>query len=246
MKFEILKYKIYKIFFTVAFTLLFSNILAQSGGPPMMTDDPGVVDLHKWEINLSVNTSFSDGLNEFEIPFVDINYGFFKNMHLKIEFPYTFYYTKNKKVTSSLGDATFGLKWKILDENKYFISVGTYPQFTFYRERGFLLPLLLEKSFGNFVIGEDFGAFFEKNNNCMLHSSTLISYKFSNRFDAESECHIEKDVKTNSAPDCYINFGCRYSLGEHIGLMASFGRQILAKTQESEHFFSVAGVQLRF
>jgi hypothetical protein len=236
-----------KLFLIFYLTLIFNNIQAQSGGPPMMTDDPGVVDLHKFEINLSINTSFSNNMNEFAVPFADINYGIAKNLQLKVEFPYLLDYTKNKTITNALGDAVVGLKWKIVDEEKYFLSVGTYPQYTFYGAHGFLLPLLLEKTFGKFLVGEDFGSFWGQHNVWMLHNGTLLGYKFSDRFETMGEYYVEQTVNPDSATDCFVNLGFRYAQSDHVGWMCSLGTQVIsASPAEREKFFSFLGVQLHF
>jgi hypothetical protein len=236
--------KLFLILVCIVFT---GNAFAQSGGPPMLTDDPGVVDLHKFELNTSINTSVTN-LTQIAIPYIDANYGIAKNIHFKIEFPYNFNLQKHQRTTSSFGDLMIGLKCKFFDEEKYFLSAGTYPQWTVTGdEKGFFIPLLLEKTFGKFLIGEDFGIFWGENKTTVLSNGILLGYKVSEKFEVMGEYFLEKQTHPFAATDGYMNYGFRYSLNSHINFMGSFGTQIVTASQsDKQYFFSWLGIQTSF
>lgn len=236
--------KLLFIFFCIFFA---SNSYAQSGGPPMITDDPGVVDLHKFEINTSINPTITHQ-TQLAIPYIDANYGIANHLQLKVEFPYLFTFEKNKQTTGSFGDVLIGLKVKFFDEEKYFLSAGTYPQITITgNEKGFLVPLLLEKTFGHFLIGEDIGIFWGQNNNCTLNNGILLGYKVSTKFEVMGEYFLEKEVNPSNTVDGYTNYGFRYALTSHVNLMGSFGTQIVTSAgNDRQYFFSWVGLQTDF
>ena len=62
------------------------NARAQ-GGPPFITDDPGTPGNHHWEINFGWIANHNPGQSYYEIPDVDINYGWGDRIQLKYEIP---------------------------------------------------------------------------------------------------------------------------------------------------------------
>ena len=198
-----------KLIFVFIFVIYVNVTNAQSGGPPMLTDDPGIVELHKWEINTSILSSITNNL-ELSIPFVDANYGIAPNLQLKVEAPYLVA-INNKHLSGALGQVVAGVKFRFLDEEKNFISVGTYPQITLNGDKGFLLPLLLEKTFGKFLIGEDIGYFFGSNNYNNMQLGSLLGYQITPKFQAMAEYFIQKNNGKARGSDGLINFGFRSS-----------------------------------
>jgi hypothetical protein len=80
-----------KLFYLLFILNIFPIILrAQSGGPPMITDDPGTPDKGVWELNFSFNTDINEFEKEFEAPLLDINFGLNERTQLKLEFPWLF------------------------------------------------------------------------------------------------------------------------------------------------------------
>ena len=237
-----------KLFLISTLILCINNTYAQSGGPPMMTDDPGVVNFHKFEINTSVNSTVMHHQTEIAVPYIDANYGIANHFQLKIEFPYNINFQKNERTTSSFGDAIIGLKIKFMDEEKHFVSIGTYPQFTFTgNEKGFLLPLLFEKTLGKFLIGEDIGMFWGEGKNQTLSNGILLGYKVSKKTEVMGEYFLEKQITPSIAFDGYMNYGFRYALSSHVNLMGSFGTQVATAFQsDRQYFFSWLGVQTGF
>ena len=109
----------------------------------MITDDPGVVDLHKWEINTSINSTITNQV-QLAVPYIDANYGVFHNLQLKAEGPYLIN-IGSLNHTSGIGNILLGVKFHFMDENKNFVSAGIYPQYTINgNQKGLLFPLLLE------------------------------------------------------------------------------------------------------
>jgi hypothetical protein len=237
--------KLYILIFILSFI---HAVHAQSGGPPMITDDPCIVEFHKFEINTSINPSIMHQQMQLAVPYIDANYGIAKHMHLKIEFPFFLNYGKNIKTHYSFGYLMVGLKIKFFEENKYFMSAGTYPQWTATGDsKGFLLPLLLEKTFGKFLIGEDIGMFFGQNNIRTFSNGILLGYKASKRVEVMGEYFFENTLSQNIGADGYMNYGFRYALKSHINLMGSFGTQLVtAAGNNRQQFFSWLGIQTDF
>ncbi len=237
--------RIFTFIFFVAFVLCAKLSAAQSGGPPMMTDDPGVVDLHQWEINTSVNPLVTNTA-EIAAPYIDANYGVLPRLQLKVESPYVFS-IDHGHWTSALGEIEIGVKYNFLDETKSFIAAGTYPQLVVRGEKGFLLPLLLEKTFGKFLVGEDVGYFFGKNNFNNLQWGTLFGWQAAPKLQLMAEYFYQHDYYTAPSDEGYVNVGFRQALSKNFSLMGSFGTQVVTpQGEQTAFFFSWMGIQSDF
>ncbi len=232
--------------FLIAGCICLQNVHAQGGGPPMITDDPGVVDLHKWEINTSVNSSITNTV-QLAVPYIDANYGIARNLQLKAETPYLITFEKQSHVTGALGEVLLGLKFRFMDESKNFVSVGTYPQLAVTGEKGFLFPLLFEKTFGKFLVGEDIGNFFGFDDYDNVQLGSLVGYQPTKKIQVMGEYFLRKGYSKATGTDGFINFGFRYVLTNVFTLMGSFGSQVVtAPAEQRQYFISFLGVQSDF
>ena len=234
-----------KQLFSLAICILFSNqAFAQGGGPPMLTDDPGIVDLHKWEINTSVNVTVSDR-TELAFPHLDFNYGVARNLQLKIEAPYNFTFQKKEKTTSTLGDISLGTKFRFLGEDKHFISITIYPQLTVRGEKGFLFPLLMEKTFGKFLVGYDIGGFWGNYNS--LQNGILFGYQVAEKTQVMGEYFTDKELNSSKGSNGFLNFGFRQSVSKVFTIIGSAGTQITSTAgEQKDYFISYLGIQSSF
>jgi hypothetical protein len=235
------------ILFVVICILLNNNLHAQGGGPPMLTDDPGTVELHKWEINTSFNTQITNE-TQLAIPYLDINYGLLKNLQLKIEDPYLINIDQNKQASGKVGDPLIGVKYNFINEDKHFLSASIYPQATVTGDqKGFLIPLLLAKTIDRFVIGEEIGySYVEKDSNNLL-LGTLLSYKISTKLEIMGEYFMQRSYTPSITTQGYMNYGCRYTINQKFTFLGSFGTQVLTPVNtQRQYFFSYIGVQSDF
>ena len=107
------------------------------GGPPFITDDPGTPGNRHWEINFGWIADHNPGLAYYELPDIEMNYGWGDRIQLKYELPLAAATDQNNTTRAGLGESLLGIKWrpyeyhrggeKKSDENMLF-SLGTYPQ----------------------------------------------------------------------------------------------------------------------
>jgi hypothetical protein len=236
-----------KILLVISCLLYINNGYAQGGGPPMLTDDPGTVDAGKWEINTSVNTQITNDV-QLAVPYVDANYGIAEGLHVKIEMPYLITIDHQKHSFGKLGDPLIGIKYRFINEDKHFLSAGVYPQATITGDqKGFLLPLLLAKTIGKFVIGEEIGySYVEKDSNTILIGA-LLSYKLSHRLEVMGELFIQKSYTPSVATQGFMNYGCRYTINKTFTFLGSLGTQVITPVNtQKQYFFSYVGIQSSF
>ncbi|MGB0063259.1 MAG: hypothetical protein WBP85_02345 [Terracidiphilus sp.] len=128
-----------RFLFTILLILPFfgARIALAQGGPPFITDDPGTPGNHHWEINFGWIANHNPGQSYYEIPDVDMNYGWGDRIQLKYELPLAAGTNANNSTGVDLGNSLLGVKWRYFeyhragepksDENLLF-SLGTYPQ----------------------------------------------------------------------------------------------------------------------
>lgn len=179
-------------------------IFAQEGGHPMLTDDARVTDFHEWELNTSINTSITDHL-ELSVPHIDLNYGIAPNLQLNAEAPVGLTFDNDNQATTNVGEITLGIKYRFLDEEKFFISAATSPLYVVNERRGLLIPLFLEKTIGQFLIGTGVGYFFGEHRQNQLDLGTLVGFKPTEDFDLMLEYMINRNFYTDPGTNGYLN-----------------------------------------
>ncbi len=225
------------------------NLLAQSGGPPMITDDPGTPDIGTWEVNFAFSSDFNKSEKEFEAPLLDINYGFNERTQLKLEFPWLFTKNISDEYQNRFGDVTLGVKYRFFDEEKSGFALSIYPQITFITESDikceYLLPLQIEKSFGKVVLGMDLRYEFIESNNDVIQNGFLLGVGLSENMAVMSEFVYWGNAKKFDDVEGVLNFGLKYHTSDLFSLMTSVGTGIISPDKDSRiTFISFLGLQM--
>lgn len=121
----------------VLLLLALAALAHAQGGPPFITDDPGTPGNKHWEINFGWIGEHNPGASSYELPDIDMNYGWGDRIQLKYELPLAAATDQDNTTRAGLGESLLGIKWRPYehhtageaktDENMIF-SLGTYPQ----------------------------------------------------------------------------------------------------------------------
>lgn len=142
------------------------------GGPPLFTDDPGTPGPGNWEVNVAMPLDGTSVSSSWGTPLVDANYGWGERVHLKLEVPWIVV-SDDLGTRNGIGNPLFGVKWRVLDEDKAGVAVSTYPQLGFNvvsssadhglvdSETRFLLPVSAAKTVGPVAVNVEVGRVFE-------------------------------------------------------------------------------------
>src|SRR5579863_2640530 len=107
------------------------------GGPPFITDDPGTPGNKHWEINLGWVGNHNPGISSYQVPDVDLNYGWGDRIQLKYEIPLAVTTDQHNTTRAGLGESFPGVKWRFFEHHtpgetpshkNMTFSLGTYPQ----------------------------------------------------------------------------------------------------------------------
>ena len=243
------------------------------GGPPFITDDPGTPGNRHWEINFGWIANHNPGQSYYEIPDVDMNYGWGDRIQLKYELPLAAGTNANDSTGVGLGESLLGIKMRPYehhtagepktDENMDF-SLGFYPQVSVNNptssvRRGivepgpqYYLPIEITAKLGPIGFDGEVGRWIGNRNQPSQWGRGLIAgHEFSDRFELYGEIYDLQAINCiGDAPkqrSLTLDAGGRQTLDRagHIRLLFMGGRAIQAVTPQNgePNWIAYIGVQ---
>jgi hypothetical protein len=246
------------------------------GGPPFITDDPGTPGNRQWEINLGLIGNHNPAHSNYQLPSIDINYGWGDRIQLMYS-PYLAVATdENNTTRASLGETQFGVKWRYFehhrpgepksDENMNF-SLGTFPQIfinnpTSAVRRGivengpqYYLPVEFTARIGPVDLDGEVGRWIgNRNVPDRWGRGLIVGHEFSERLELYGEIYDLQDVnRIRTAPRqraLTVDIGGRKTLDRagHLRLLFVGGRAIQAVSRQNSepNWMAYVGVQILF
>jgi hypothetical protein len=230
-----------------------------TGGPPMITDDPGTPGDGHWEINIAALSNHADGSTTYQLPLIDANYGVGDRIQLKFEMPWLVQNEEADTYRSAAGDGLAGIKWRFYDGGENAWQISTYPQveFTFPGSNAprngladdgtnYLLPLEFVRTFEGFDINFECGRWIrqERHDDSWI-AGFVLTREIHKGFEVMAELHDEIAVH-ESQNELILNFGARLDLSERYTLLLSAGRDLHNTMGATNTFLSYAGLQMHF
>jgi hypothetical protein len=211
---------------------------ALAGGPPFLTDDPDAIEYKHWELYLfSTLDKAKDGA-AMQTPAVEVNSGIFPNLQAHLIVPMTLALPTGGPRAYGLGDAEFGLKYRIIQETKTVPMVGVFPMLeipTGDADRGLgngrvwtRLPVWFQKSWGPWTA--NWGGGYEVNTapdrRSNFFGSGLLQRKITEQLTLGGEIAAHGPNAGDGRTTVLYNFGGLYSLTEHCQLLFSVGHSL--------------------
>ncbi len=225
------------------------------GGPPLITDDPGTPGNKHWEVNIAFTETKLPGGTIYELPHLDLNYGYGDNIQLKLEGPLTIFNGTDTSFTG-LGYTNWGVKWRFQDDSKTRPALSTYPQIIFVGNQNLarlgaidpgtdlFLPMEIMKSFGAFQLDGEAGVLFRQYAPTQYETGICGEYDIKKGLALLGEVHLISF--TDWGQDQLVwNLGFKQDLSEDQSLIVSAGRGFGVSTDDSPAFLLYAGIQIR-
>jgi hypothetical protein len=261
---------------TILLFLLFTSaaLCHAQGGPPFITDDPGTPGNKHWEINFGWIGNHNPGQSTYQLPDIDMNYGWGDRIQLKYEVPLAAATDQNNTTRASLGESFPGIKWRFYehhraaepksDENMDF-SLGTYPQASFNNptsavRRGivepgpqYYLPIEATAKWGPIDFDGEVGRWIGNRNVPSRWGRGLIAgHEFNDRTELYAEFYDLQDANRIGGAakqrQMTVDIGGRQTLDRagHIRLLFLGGRGIQAFTRQNSepNWIAYVGFQL--
>lgn len=107
----------YRVILIMLLSVGFSG--SSKAGPPLFTDDPGILEPGSWEVILAAAAEECDESRVTHLPILDVSLGVTRNSQISLVLPYT-------KLGSAGGDSirgltfgTMGYKWRFISTSKW-------------------------------------------------------------------------------------------------------------------------------
>jgi hypothetical protein len=263
-------------FFVSLFVLLAmaTGVARAQGGPPFITDDPGTPGNHHWEINLGWIADHNPAHASYQLPDIDMNYGWGDRIQLKYELPLAAATDEHNTTRAGLGESLLGIKWRPYehhtageaktDENMTF-SLGTYPQVSINNptsavRRGvvesgpqYYLPVEATAKVGPVSLNGELGRWIGNRNVPSRWGRGLIAgHEFTDRFELYGEIYDLQDANRIDAQPkqrtLTLDLGGRQTLDKsgHLRLLFMGGRGMQAVTRQNSepNWIAYLGIQI--
>jgi len=265
-------------FFPVSLLVVMASasLLRAQGGPPFITDDPGTPGNRQWEINVAANAIHNPGQSYYQLPVIDVNYGWGDRIQLMYSPSLAAATDDHNTTRAGLGETLLDVKWRYFehhrlgepksDENMNF-SLGTYPQAlinnpTTSVSRGivengpqYYFPAEFTARLGPLSINGEVGRWFGNKLVPNRWGRGLIAgHEFSERLELYGEIYDLQDINrigtTPRQRALTLDVGGRKTLDRagHLRLLFLGGRAIQAVTRENSEpdWIAYLGVQFLF
>jgi len=238
---------------------LLANVASAAGGPPLVTDDPDTPGDGHWEINLAAVTQRTVGWYVVALPDADINYGLGENLQLKADLPWTHARTGGEDWQAGAGFASYGVKWRFIDEDDAGFSVSTYPQYAHSMSgssirRGiapagaqFFLPVEVSAKVSDFDLDTEIGRNFVQDGASQWQAGFVVGHACHADLECLFEIHetyTEGSAAGRSSTQTLLNLGLNWKLTESLTLLAAAGREFGRQTPVQLQSLIYIGIQI--
>jgi hypothetical protein len=251
-----------------------ASVARAQGGPPFITDDPGTPGNRHWEINFGWIGNHNPGQSYYEIPDVDMNYGWGNRIQLKYELPLAAGTDTSGGTGFGLGESLLGIKWRYFEYRKpgepksddnLLYSLGTYPQASINNptssvrrsivEPGpqYYLPIEATAKFGPIALNGEVGRWIgNKHQPSQWGRGLIAGHEFNVRTELYAELYDLQDAnRVDNIPkqrELTVDVGGRQTLDRngHVRLLFMGGRAIqdVTRTNGEPSWIAYLGIQL--
>jgi hypothetical protein len=233
--------------------------------PPLDTDDPGVPERGVYEINLTTHADLSRNTKDFDLLFVDANYGLLPTFRghelptqLKFEVPVAGAKESGQPFTAGLGAAAVGLKFNFYTNEHHGLLVAFYPQIEFVPasrsvEKGLaepgqtlIFPLLVSKELKYVTLAVN-GAVNKPRHDPDRHITGTfavgLGVAVTRKFAAMVELHSESRFDFAHDRLLTMNIGLIRAVGHSVAVYTNVGRSLFSD-DGLRHTYAGVGVKV--
>jgi hypothetical protein len=247
--------------FTYAFVRLAAVIVAAilgmsahaQGGPPYVTDDPDTPGNGNWEINAAATGAQNHQGWNLAAPDLDINYGWGEHLQLKVDVNWASVQTAAGQRISGLGATDFGVKWRLVDQDRSGFSLSIYPQLSTVLapssaargviddDRALFAPVEIATEYGAFRLTAELGPNFVEHGPDAWLAGIIVVHPCGPSLECGVELHGTL-IDHQLVP--LVNFGVRWRMTKHAILLVAAGREFGSDGEDVDGFVFYLGIQL--
>ncbi|MEP5766474.1 MAG: transporter [Halieaceae bacterium] len=115
--------------YTLALCILSASLPALAG-PPLATEDPGILGAGEWEVIAATSASSSGNVDTYQVPMLDISLGIIEDkLQIAAAYPYVYIDSDDGSSDSEFGNLEIGAKWRFWNEGK--LQLALAPVYSF-------------------------------------------------------------------------------------------------------------------
>ena len=205
--------------------------------------------------------TLTHGIDSYQLPQFDLNYGLGERVQLTYEVPYVVDTMPGEPHHSGWSNAYPGVKWRFLDQGEDGWQLSTFPQVetgaaALAQQRGlaspgprFLLPFEAAKKVGPIDLDVEAGYYFTKQGLRERIIGLVAGHSFGGGLELDAELYddraIGKDGLVDGVPRyTLLDLGGRYKLARGIIALFMAGRSVTGTGGEGPTFNGYFGVQI--
>lgn len=213
-------------------------------GPPLITNDPDTPGPGAWEINLAATGAYAGGILDLDAPDIDINHGVGERVQLSLHTGWAHRRDGGDDWVSGAGPVELGVRWRFLDQEQAGVSVALQPlwisSFSRSAERKglapsndeFVLPLQVARHFTHAAAGVEVARHFIAHEPDSWQAGVYGEYDCGPTLQCLAE--VNATWGTDEGTRTVVNVGARKSLGSHLNLLGSLGREVVVSQPASD------------
>jgi hypothetical protein len=117
----------------LSLTILFVVLLyarPSLAGPPLATEDPGILEQGQWEIIAATTATATDGGDAYQLPVLDVSLGVIdQQVQIGATYPYVIADPEGQDSDSDFGNLELGVKWRFWNSED--LQVAFAPLYAF-------------------------------------------------------------------------------------------------------------------
>jgi hypothetical protein len=115
----------------LVFSLVFlCAVYPALAGPPLTTEDPGILRQGQWEIITAVTSTSIESSDVYQAPLLDVSLGVIANeVQIAVAYPYVYSDPDDDSSESDFGNLELGIKWRFWNSDK--LQVAFAPGYAF-------------------------------------------------------------------------------------------------------------------
>jgi hypothetical protein len=237
----------------IAAALAWPRGAAADAGPPFLTNDPGTPGHAHWEINVGAVPTIQPGVESWQLPQLDVNFGLGQRIQLTYEVPYVVQ-TSDGSRQGGWGNAVTGVKWRFFDAGEGGWQLSTFPQLemagsTQAQREGIaidgprlLVPLEVAKTAGPYTFNFEAGYWFSHRASEERILGFVAGRSVTPKLELDAELYNDHVI---GAPQVTtLDVGGRFKLHRGFVLLFMAGRSLSGNSSGQVEFMGYLGIQI--
>jgi len=205
-------------------------------GPPLVTDDTGIVPKGDWQFIFSLQGESRPSVDSASAPAIEATYGFAEDMNLTAVIPRQYLKEEGESSKTGLGNAQINYKWLFFDDDKgltmAFSPIYSFPLTKTSRIRGLAedvrilsMPVLVSKEVGRWQFLGSVGYDLASKGVDGVNFGTFILYNQSDKLQWMAEVYGAEFSGDEFDNEGFLNWrlGAWWLMGRGWSLLAAYG-----------------------